>query len=367
MIEKLKDMTIVSWGAYQYFRENVEKLKDKVKIKYIFANEKYVIDKEKYNILDKKEKILALDNPFIIISQAKISDVENAAKWCKSHDVPFCHLEFLINNSKFGIKYIKAIGGFYRDFNNNTIGVSPEAKGNITIETLEAKNSCVSIGNISVKERLYIKMFGYSAKFRIGNGTTIVSTNVIVNTNGEVEIGKDCMFSHTISLMQSDQHQIFDLYTKKRINYKKDIYIGNHVWMGRECELLAGARIGDNSICGARTTTSGIFPSNVIIAGCPAKIIRKGIIWSRDNIKDKECEHFNECIDKKALKYINENSESVTNRTKESEINHKSSFEDTIIQLYKQGITTKEIAQYIEKHYGNYYVPKQNVQKGNRQ
>lgn len=340
-------------GGYQYFQENIKKLDGTVKIDYVYANKSYVKNSENYNILEEKETIVTLNKPFVIISQAKIEDVQNAAKWCKSRNIPFAHLEFMINNNKYNIKYIKAIGGAYTDFNGNVIKVGENAKGNIIVETLEAKNSYTVIGNISVKERLYIKMFGRNAKFSIGNGTTIVSTNVIVNSNGEVRIGQDCMFSHTISLMQSDQHQIFDADTGKRINYTKNIFIGNHVWMGRECELLAGATIGDNCICGARTTTSGTFPANAIIAGCPAKIIREGVIWARDNIKDKECEFYYECKDQLALKYMEKDEDKV------SKICQKQvSFEDTIIAFYKNGITTQEIAKYIEKHYGKYYIPR---------
>ena len=186
---------------------------------------------------------------------------------------------------------------------SNIIKIAPGASDNITVEVIEAHHSTVEIGNIHVKERLYIKMMGGNAHFKVGDYTTIVSTNVIVNTDGNVFIGKECMFSHTISIMQSDMHHIFDKYTYERINYPKDIYIGNHVWIGRECELLGGAEIGDNSICGARTTTSSKFPSNVIVAGSPGKIIREGIIWSRDNIKDGSFDYFSECKEQAALTY----------------------------------------------------------------
>lgn len=45
--------------------------------------------------------------------------------------------------------------------------------------------------------------------------------------------------------MQTDHHHIFDQNTYKRINISKDIQIGNHVWVGRDVELLAGASIGN--------------------------------------------------------------------------------------------------------------------------
>lgn len=350
MIDALKGMTIVSWGGYQYFEENIIKLDKKIKIDYLYANKNYVKNVDNYNILERKEQIESLQNPFVVISQAKVEDIQKAARWCKERNVPFTHLEFLINDNKYSIKYIKAIGGIYKDFNRNVIKVSENARGNIIIETSEAQDSYATIDNISVKERLYIKLFGRNAKFSIGEGTTIVSANIIVNSNGRVKIGNDCMLSHSISLMQSDQHQIFDIDTGKRINHTKNIAVGNHVWIGRECELLAGATIGDNCVCGARTTTSGSFPANSIIAGCPAKIVRKGIIWARDNIKDKECDFYSDCKDQAALKYMNKNEDELSKICKKQK-----SFEETVIALYENGITTQEIENYIEEHYGKYY------------
>ena len=300
----LENMTCIAWGGYQYFSENINKLKEIVDIKYILGNKKYIDNTKGYIILNNKNEILKFKNPYIIISQAKDADIKNAVNWCEENDIPYVHLDFLVNNGKYKVHYIKSIGGQFTDSNNNTIKICPSASDNIIVETLEACNSTVEIGNINVKERLHIKMMGKNGKFRIGDKTSIISANVIVNTDGNVVIGNECMFSHTISIMQSDMHHIFDMNTHKRINYPKDIYIGNHVWVGRECELLSGAEIGDNSICGARTTTSSRFPANVIIAGCPGKIVREGIIWSRDNIKDHSVDFFSECNEQGALKYL---------------------------------------------------------------
>ena len=50
--------------------------------------------------------------------------------------------------------------------------------------------------------------------------------------------------------------------------------IGNNVFIGVNSIILMGSKIGDNVIVGAGSVVSGIFPSNVVIAGNPAKIIR---------------------------------------------------------------------------------------------
>ncbi len=65
--------------------------------------------------------------------------------------------------------------------------------------------------------------------------------------------------------MQSDQHHIFDLNSRERINKGKDILVGNHVWLGRETMLLGGAKVADNCVVGARSTFSGSFEKKIVL------------------------------------------------------------------------------------------------------
>lgn len=50
--------------------------------------------------------------------------------------------------------------------------------------------------------------------------------------------------------------------------------IGDNIFIGVNTTILMGTKIGDNVIIGAGSVVSGKFPSNVVIAGNPAKIIR---------------------------------------------------------------------------------------------
>lgn len=51
------------------------------------------------------------------------------------------------------------------------------------------------------------------------------------------------------------------------------IKIGNKVFIGSNCTLLPNTTIGNNSIIGAGSTLRGTYPSDVVIAGNPAKVI----------------------------------------------------------------------------------------------
>lgn len=56
---------------------------------------------------------------------------------------------------------------------------------------------------------------------------------------------------------------------------KGDIVIGNDVWIGYEAVILAGVTIGDGAIIGARAVVTKNVEPYSIVAGVPAKIIRK--------------------------------------------------------------------------------------------
>ncbi|MGS0525300.1 hypothetical protein ACU8V7_09025 [Zobellia nedashkovskayae] len=74
----------------------------------------------------------------------------------------------------------------------------------------------------------------------------------VTEPSSKVTIGVDCMFANTIDIRTGDSHSIIDIKSNKRINYAKNIIIGNHVWVGAHSSILKGATIADNSIVATR-------------------------------------------------------------------------------------------------------------------
>ena len=107
-----------------------------------------------------------------------------------------------------------------------------------------------------------------------------------------IVIGKDCMFSFGILLRTSDHHTIVQKGTHKVINHNKDIVIGNRVWVGSDAMILKGAVLSDNSVVGTRSIVTGKFEEpNVIVAGIPAKVIKRDIDWDIRHVHTYEYEH----------------------------------------------------------------------------
>lgn len=57
--------------------------------------------------------------------------------------------------------------------------------------------------------------------------------------------------------------------------WAEPVTIGDNVWIGGSAVILPGVILGDNVVVGAGAVVTKSFPSDVVIAGNPARIIKK--------------------------------------------------------------------------------------------
>jgi acetyltransferase-like isoleucine patch superfamily enzyme len=53
------------------------------------------------------------------------------------------------------------------------------------------------------------------------------------------------------------------------------VRVGNNVWIGYGACILRGVTVGDNSIIGTNSVVTKDVPPNSVVAGVPARVIRK--------------------------------------------------------------------------------------------
>lgn len=88
-----------------------------------------------------------------------------------------------------------------------------------------------------------------------------------------------------IYITSTDSHSIINKNTGKRINPSLSVKLGNHVWIGHRVSILKGVEIGNDCIVGGGSIlTRAFLQDNVILAGTPAKIIKKNISWDINRI-----------------------------------------------------------------------------------
>lgn len=149
---------------------------------------------------------------------------------------------------------------------------------------IEKSGKVVFNGSCSIASggKIVVKSKG---KLVFGNDCTFNANSLIV-VKKEICFGNDCMASWNTSYLDDDGHKIMDAVSGKEINMPSSISLGDHVWIGEGAQILKGVTVERYSVvaAGAMVVHSNqMYDSNVILAGVPAKVIKKNINWSRES------------------------------------------------------------------------------------
>ena len=87
------------------------------------------------------------------------------------------------------------------------------------------------------------------------------------------------MFSTDVVFRTGDSHSILDRESGLRINPSKSIRVRDKVWFGNKTIVLKGVEIQSECIVGTGAVVTKSIPSNSIVAGNPAKIIKNNVKW----------------------------------------------------------------------------------------
>jgi len=94
-------------------------------------------------------------------------------------------------------------------------------------------------------------------------------------SNGKIFIGDRCTITHGCIILSHDRAKKIISRKINRNNDGKGTRLGNNVFVGVNSVILRDVTIGDNSIVGAGSVVTKDVPPNVVVAGNPARIIRK--------------------------------------------------------------------------------------------
>jgi len=126
------------------------------------------------------------------------------------------------------------------------------------------------------KLRLYGRVsFGNRSNIRIGVGCSM-NHNVFIQGRNQVVIGNCVTLSQGVMILDAglDEGGIFDKMPSK-CHYEKPVFIGDHVWICAGAIILPGVRVGEGSIVAAGAVVTKDVPAGHIVAGVPARVIRK--------------------------------------------------------------------------------------------
>ena len=144
----------------------------------------------------------------------------------------------------------------------------------------------------------------------INSGTAIKGQLLIFAHGGRIEIGEDCyigddthiwsadsikignrvLISHSANIHDTNSHSVDS--TLRHLHFKhimskghpltnafdiisQPVIIEDDVWIGFNATILKGLTIGRNTIISACSVVTESMPGNVVVAGNPARIIKK--------------------------------------------------------------------------------------------
>lgn len=110
---------------------------------------------------------------------------------------------------------------------------------------------------------------------KIGNDVAIGEFSHLGGAGG-LEIGDDTIIGPYFSTHpENHNYQDQDLLIREQGVNRKGIKIGSNCWIGSKVTILDGVSIGDKCIIAAGTVVTKSFPSDVLIGGVPAKILKE--------------------------------------------------------------------------------------------
>lgn len=113
--------------------------------------------------------------------------------------------------------------------------------------------------------------YGYNIKF---GENVFINYNCVILDVCEVTIGDNCLLAPNIGIY-SATHPTDAKIRNSGLECGKPIKIGNGCWIGGSAVICPGVTIGDNAVVAAGSVVTKDVPPNTLVAGVPAKVIKK--------------------------------------------------------------------------------------------
>ncbi len=135
------------------------------------------------------------------------------------------------------------------------------------------KNAVIEVGRWS--------WIGHGCKIRCHEGRVSIGAKSVmgqectISAYQHVSIGRECVVADRVMLIDFDHGSVeVDRPIRLQGIYKRDVRVGNNVWIGYGACILRGVTVGDNAVIGTNSVVTRDVPANAIVGGVPARVLR---------------------------------------------------------------------------------------------
>jgi len=136
------------------------------------------------------------------------------------------------------------------------------------------RNATVTLGRWS--------WIGHRTKIRAHEGhvsigaKSVLGQECTISCYQHVSIGRECIIADRVMMIDFDHGMVeIERPIREQGIYKRNVDIGHNVWIGYGACILRGVTVGNNTVIGTSAVLTASVPSDVVVAGVPARVIRK--------------------------------------------------------------------------------------------
>ena len=127
--------------------------------------------------------------------------------------------------------------------------------------------------------------FGYGCDIELFDGAVLEvgpggysNIGLTIICGQSIKMGEDVICGRHVTIRDTNGNHIIN---SSEYQTTKPVVIGDHVWLCERSIILPGVNIGSGSVVAAGAIVTHDVPANCLVAGVPAKVIRKDVQWRK--------------------------------------------------------------------------------------
>lgn len=139
-----------------------------------------------------------------------------------------------------------------------------------TTNTASISHTGEEIGILGPASILHVE-----GEFSIGD--SYVNSDARILCGDKISIGDNVAIAWNVELLDDNRHELsIDGQTSEQT---APINIEDDVWIGHSVSVHKGVTINEGSVVASDSVVTSDVPSNTLVAGTPAKIVRENVTW----------------------------------------------------------------------------------------